>query len=98
MPIDNNTSIKEYNQISKCKDMEIEIEKVWHLKTTAEPVIVGALDMIKKREEKHINKIPVCTNIYMKYKKNHFGELFIFLGEYYQDDLKISPERSSKKT
>ena len=30
-PTDNNKSVKEYNEISKCKDLEIEIEKAWHL-------------------------------------------------------------------
>ena len=33
VPNDNNLSVKEYNKISKYKDLEIEIEKMWHLKT-----------------------------------------------------------------
>ena len=45
---DYNISVKEYNEISKCKDLEIEIEKIWHLKTTTAPVIVGILIMINK--------------------------------------------------
>ena len=49
VPTDNNVSLKEYNKIDKYKDVEIEIEKMWHLKTTIVPVIMGALGMIKKR-------------------------------------------------
>ena len=37
--------------------MEKEIEKIWYFKTTTVPVVVGALDMIKKRIDKHINKV-----------------------------------------
>ena len=49
---------------SKYKDLEIEIEKIWHLKTTTAPVIVGALGMIKKGTDKHTNKIPGCVSLY----------------------------------
>ena len=53
-----NVSIKEYKKISKYKHLYIEIEKMWHIKTTIVPVIVGALGMIKKGTDKYINKIP----------------------------------------
>ena len=33
--------------MSKCNDLEIEIGKMWHLKSTTVPVIVGALSIIK---------------------------------------------------
>ena len=39
------------------RDLEIEIEKMWHFK------IVGALGMIKKSTDKHINKILGCPNL-----------------------------------
>ena len=58
LPTDNYTSVKEYNKISKYKDVEIEIEKIWYLKVTTVPVIEGALGMIKKGTDNHINKIP----------------------------------------
>ena len=38
--------------------MEIEIDKIWHLKTTTVPVIMGAQGMIKKETDKHSKKIP----------------------------------------
>ena len=44
---DSKISVKEYNTISKGKNFEIEIKKMYHLKTTTVPVIIGALGMIK---------------------------------------------------
>ena len=58
IPTENNISVKECNKISRYKDLEIEIEHIWHLKTTTMPVIVGTLGMIKKGADKYINKIP----------------------------------------
>ena len=49
-------SVKKSNRISKCKELEIENEKMWHLATTIVPVIVGALGMIKKGIDKLITK------------------------------------------
>ena len=47
-PTHNNRSVKEYNKIIKYKNLEIEIEKMLHLKTTTVPVRMGDLGMIKK--------------------------------------------------
>ena len=38
VPINKNKSVKEDNKISKYKGLKIEIEKMWHLKTTTMPV------------------------------------------------------------
>ena len=57
VPTDNNLLVKEYY------NLEIEIEKMWHLKTTTMPVIVGALGMIKKGTDKHINKIACSSSL-----------------------------------
>ena len=58
VPYDRNLSLKEYEKISKYKDLEIEIQKMWHLKAIVIPVVVGALGMIKRKAEGHINQIP----------------------------------------
>ena len=50
--------IKEVEKLSKYKDLEIEVAKMWELKTTTVPVVVGALGLIKKDLERHVNKIP----------------------------------------
>ena len=61
-------------KISKYKELEIEDEKKWFLKTTTVPV--GALVMIKKRPVNPFIKhrtVPAD----MKYEKSHFAEYLI---------------------
>ena len=58
IPSEKNITVKEFDKISKYKDLEIEIQKMWKLKTTVVPVIVGALGMIKKGTQNHLEKIP----------------------------------------
>ena len=53
--LDKNISFKEYNKTSKYKDFEIEIIDRWHLKTPVIPIIIGALSLIEKSTDKHIN-------------------------------------------
>ena len=55
-PMDKNLSSGEFGKISKYKDLEIEIEQMWHLKPTLIPLVVGALGTVKK----------VQTSIYYK--------------------------------
>ena len=57
VPSERNLSVKEYEKISKYKDLEIEIQKMWHLKAIVMPVVIGALGMIKKKTENHIKRI-----------------------------------------
>ena len=57
VPKDNDISVNEYDKISKYKELKIESEKIWHLRTISVPVIVGALGQTKKETDKHINKI-----------------------------------------
>ena len=58
LPSDSNTFAKEFEKLSKYKDLEIEIVKIWKMKAKTIPVIVRALDMIKKGTQKHVNEIP----------------------------------------
>ena len=58
VPSDRNVSLKEYEKDSKYKDLENEIQKMWHLKTTVIPVVIGSLGMIKRKSEDHIKQIP----------------------------------------
>ena len=46
-PMDNNFSSGQFGKISKYKDLETEIEQMWHLKPTLIPVVVGALGTAK---------------------------------------------------
>ena len=55
---DSNISATEFEKCSKYKDLEIDIAKMWKIKTKTIPVIVGALGMFKKKTQKHVNEIP----------------------------------------
>ena len=63
IPSDQNTSVKVAEKLSKYKDLEIEITKMWGLKTITVPVVIGALGVVKNGIEKHIDKIPGEINI-----------------------------------
>ena len=63
IPSDRNTSVKVAEKLSKYKYLEIEITKMWGLKTITVPVVIGALGVVKKGIEKHIDKIPGKINI-----------------------------------
>ena len=58
IPTERNTSVKVTEKLSKYKDLEIEIERMWGMKATAIPVVIGALGLIKKGLEKYIQQIP----------------------------------------
>ena len=63
IPSDQSTSVKAAEKLSKYKDLEIEITKMWGLKTITVPVVVGALGVVKKGIKKHVDKIPGKINI-----------------------------------
>ena len=94
---DNNISIKECSRMNKYKVLKIEIEKVWHRKITIMPVIVGALGMINKETNKHINKIPGNARLYEIQKILHFAELLISLEEYSYCDWKNNTQKRQQK-
>ena len=58
IPTDKNTSVKVMEKLSKYKDLEIEIERMWGMKTTTIPVVIGALGVIKKGSNEYIRQIP----------------------------------------
>ena len=58
IPTDQNIPAKEFDNLSKYKDLEIKIQRMWKLRTSTVPVIVGALGMVKKGCQKHLDTIP----------------------------------------
>ena len=58
VPSDSNIPAIEPVKRSKYKYVEIEIAKIWEIKTKTTPILVGALGMIKKRTQKYLNEIP----------------------------------------
>ena len=58
LPSDNTISAEEFDKLSRYKDHEIEIAKMWKMKTKTIPVIVRARGMIKKGTQKYVDEIP----------------------------------------
>ena len=58
IPTEKNTSVKVTEKLSKYKDLEIEVEKMWGMKATTIAVVIGALGLIKKGLGKYIQQIP----------------------------------------
>jgi len=56
---DRNVIKKEPKKILKYKDLTIEIERMWNVKTKVIPVIIGATGTISKSFRKHVSNIPV---------------------------------------
>ena len=56
VPSDRDTSVIVAEKLSKCKDLEIEIARMWGMKTEIVPVVIGALGVIKKGVDKQISK------------------------------------------
>ena len=57
-PMDINISATEFEKLSKYKDLQIEVERMWQLKTSIIPIVVGAFGLVKQGTAKHLKKIP----------------------------------------
>ena len=49
---------KEAEKILKYKDLTIEIQRMWNVKTKVIPVIIGATGTISKSSRKYVSNIP----------------------------------------
>ena len=63
VPSDRNIAMKEIEKNSKCKDLELEIQRMWHMKTIMIPVVVGALGTVKKGMIENIEKVSNRANV-----------------------------------
>ena len=55
---DRNVIKKEAEKILKCKELKIEIQRMWIVKTKVIPVIIGATGAISKSFRKYVSNIP----------------------------------------
>jgi hypothetical protein len=55
---DRNVIKKEAEKILKCKDLTIEIQRVWNVKTNVIPVITGATGTISQSFRKYLSNVP----------------------------------------
>ena len=60
---DKNTSVKVIEKLSKNKDLDIEVIRMWGMSTESVPVVIGAPGVIKKGLEEQTGKIPGSINI-----------------------------------
>ena len=57
IPSDRNITLKEIEKKSKYKDLELEIQGMWQMKTEVIPEVVGALGTVKKGMVENIKKV-----------------------------------------
>ena len=57
VPSYRNIALKEIEKKSKYKDLVLEIQRMWHMKTIVIPVVVGALGTVKKGMVENIKKV-----------------------------------------
>ena len=58
IPGDRNVIKKEAGKILKYKDLTIEIQRMWNVKTRVIPVIIGVIGTISKSFRKYVSDIP----------------------------------------
>ena len=63
VPSDGNIALKEMEKKGKYKDLELEIQTMWHMKTVVIPVVVGAAGTVKKGMVENIKKLSTVTEI-----------------------------------
>jgi hypothetical protein len=61
VPGGRNVIKKEAEKILKYKDLTIEIQRMWNVKTQVTPVITGATGTISKSFRKHLSSVPEST-------------------------------------
>ena len=63
VPSDRNIALKQTEKKCKYKDLELEIQRMWHMKTVVIPVVVGALGTVKKGMVENIKKVSERANM-----------------------------------
>ena len=63
VPAARNIALKAIEKKSKYKDLELEIQRTWHMKTIVIPVVVGALGTVKKGMIENIEKVSKRANV-----------------------------------
>ena len=63
VPTDRNIALKDLEKKSKYKDLGLEIQRMWHMKTVVIPVVVGALGTVKKGMRENIKKVSETATV-----------------------------------
>ena len=73
---------KETEKILKYKNLTIEIQRMWNVKTKVIPVIIGATGTISKTFRKYVSNIPKETMKSRNYRKQPYWALHTYFGKY----------------
>ena len=57
IPNDTNVRKKETEKITKYKDLQIEISRMWNVKTRIVPIVIGALGTISTKFDKYLEQL-----------------------------------------
>lgn len=68
VPSERNDSMKIIEKLSKYKDLEIKINRMWRMKTEAVPIVIGALGLVRKGMDNFTNSVPGNINIQVAQK------------------------------
>ena len=63
VPSDRNIALEKIEKKSKYKDLELEIQRMWHIKTVVIPVVVSALGTVKKGMVENIKKVSETATV-----------------------------------
>jgi hypothetical protein len=57
-PDNSSLNIKATEKLSKCKDLDIDVSRMWKVRTKIVPAITGALGTTKKRLDQNLHLLP----------------------------------------
>jgi len=77
---DRNVIKKQTEKILKYKDLTIEIQRMWNVKTKVIPVIIGATGTISKSFTKYVGNVP-RKHENKNYRKQPFWTLHTYFGK-----------------
>ena len=63
VPADHRIEVSQQRKIENFQDLKRELQKLWNLKISMAPVVIGAFGTIPKSLEKHRNELNVEINI-----------------------------------
>ena len=63
VPSDTNASLKIFNKSRKYKDLEIEVMKMWHFKTSALPIVISAWGIVAKATPNYVSQTPGAPSL-----------------------------------
>ena len=63
VPADQRVEISQQTKTESYQDLKRELQKLWNVKTSIVPIVIGALGTIPKSLEKHLNELNAKVNI-----------------------------------